>query len=750
MRHAAKPALGLLAAALVTLSCSDRGPTGATAVGAFATAACTANWTNLRGAAANVFGPSSATAAAVAQSLDAINAAIDADDAATAEARARELVAFVHAHADEAIDIARLDSLVNGILCWVGLNESTYYVQPTDDIQVLKTTDGAAGLELPPNAVNQPAVITITVVEGHAISGDDTKLDRYPQSILVESSEPIAQSTVGVCLKNIPGRVFPRLRMGHVTSAGFRIEPQAPADFLGCTAGSSETASAQGVRGWLQRMAARMLPSPLYARQDEEAFFSGGVGGTAGQYSPFEPVDTELSFSGGVGGTAGQYTPPPAGARAHVVTDGVCSSVSAPASSELEPECRPRVDVKTANGTPLANVPVSWTVSAGGGAIAPEDPVTRACGTFGPSASSVTNANGKAGVCWTMGTNVGANTLVATVTAGGDAPVGVTFSPATQTFEASATPIAPTANAVGASVAYNGNPHPGSGSCSHGLTPVFTYSSGAAPVDVGSHTLTVTCGAGVPNFSTATANATIDIGPAIPVIEIACPASVVYTSQPQAPCTATITAPGLDLNVTPTYSSNVNVGAALATVNYAGNDVYNAASASRAFSITQAPTTTTVTCPASVVYAGSPRTPCTATVAGPGLLLTDTPEYSANNVNAGTVTVTYVHAAGGNYLGSFDGATFTIARRPATATAGSRIVIIGDVWIVPCTIDVLPIDAATITCTTQIPGGSIVPGTYVTVPVVSPANPVNYTVTLVNGVIEVVSGAPVPADTTGR
>jgi hypothetical protein len=395
----------------------------------------------------------------------------------------------------------------------------------------------------------------------------------------------------------------------------------------------------------------------------------------------------------------------------------------------------------------LSNVPVTWTVGAGGGTIAVEDPITRACGTFGATASAVTNNNGRAGVCWTMGPNVGPNAMVATVTAGGDAPAGVTFSPTMQTFEATATPIAPTASAVGESAAFDGDPHPGSGSCSHGLTPVLTYSGGVVPVDVGSYTLTVTCGAGVPNYSTATATAAIVISPAVPNIAIACPASVVYTSEPRTPCTATISAPDLDLTVTPTYVSNVNVGTAQAIVSYPGNDVYGPATASRTFNITRAPTVTTVICPESVVYSGAPQTPCTATVTGPGLALTDLPvQVYTPNVNAGTVAATYTHPTGGNYLGSIDGTTFVIARRPATATAASIFVMVNTVWTLPCTIDVLPVDAAAITCTTQVLNPALVPGTYTTVPVVSPANPANYIVTLVNGQIQVVNGAPVPAD----
>jgi hypothetical protein len=59
---------------------------------------------------------------------------------------------------------------------------------------------------------------------------------------------------------------------------------------------------------------------------------------------------------------------------------------------------------------------------------------------------------------------------------------------------------------------YDAAPHAGSGTCSNGLTPVLSYSSGSAPVNVGTHTLTVTCG-GTPTYAVATATASIVITP---------------------------------------------------------------------------------------------------------------------------------------------------------------------------------------------------------------------------------------------
>jgi hypothetical protein len=89
------------------------------------------------------------------------------------------------------------------------------------------------------------------------------------------------------------------------------------------------------------------------------------------------------------------------------------------------------------------------------------------------------------------------------------------------------------------------------------------------------------------------------------------------------------------------------------------------------FKIDKATSTTVVTCPVSVTYNGTAQTPCTVAVTGAGgLNLTPTPTYS-NNTNAGTATASYTYAGDANHLGSDDSKTFTIAKAPVTATAGT-------------------------------------------------------------------------------
>src|SRR6185437_5193719 len=87
---------------------------------------------------------------------------------------------------------------------------------------------------------------------------------------------------------------------------------------------------------------------------------------------------------------------------------------------------------------------------------------------------------------------------------------------------------------------------------------------------------------------------------------------------------------------------------------------------SKDFTIARAASTTTVSCPASVIYDGSAQTPCSVHVTGTGGLdLTPTPSYG-NNTNAGTATASYSFAGGDNHTGSSDSKDFTIEKASST------------------------------------------------------------------------------------
>src|SRR5207244_11346528 len=102
--------------------------------------------------------------------------------------------------------------------------------------------------------------------------------------------------------------------------------------------------------------------------------------------------------------------------------------------------------------------------------------------------------------------------------------------------------------------------------------------------------------------------------------------------------------------VTPvSYSSNTNVGTASASATYGGDANHLGSTGAASFSIGQATSTTTVSCPAGpYTYDGTAHTPCSATVTGVGgLSLTPTPSYGGNT-NAGAATTTDMNAGDEN------------------------------------------------------------------------------------------------------
>jgi hypothetical protein len=583
MRRSIAPLL-LVLAAFVFISC-DRGndtgltnpvrPTGPNL--ALVPGQCVAI-NSLGAQIQTVFGPGSPNASSANGKLENIAKQLNKGNLATAQDHARDLVDFILkkvAQGGLPGTPAQVQTLVNGILCYAGIAEDSFVIYPSDQPKILLSTSGQAGVSLQANTVNVPTVVTITVLPS-TVSPLITKLDQYPGYVaLTQTSLLTKPAIVAVCpATTVPLSVVGRLRLGHQAVSGFEITPPADGSFLTC---NGPTASAPtGVRGWLASLASLVTPKPLYAA----TMFGGGVAGLATEFSPFGPVDPELSFRGGVSGTLTEFkTGPSRGARSGLptleepgagsmtVVNGHCTAIDAPVNGAVQPECRPGVGLQTAKGTILTNVPVNWAVTAGGGTIAPEATGTRACGTFASTAATFTNTNGNAGICWILGPTPGANTAVATPTAGGDAPAGVTFSPATITFTATAFNITPTATAVGGSFVYDQLPHAGSGTCSNGLTPILSYGGGSAPVDVGAYTLTVTCGAGVPGFNTATATASITIAKAPTVTTVTCPPFVVKGAP--SPCSAIVTGPGLNMNRPVTYQEVP--GGVRASASYAGD-----------------------------------------------------------------------------------------------------------------------------------------------------------------------------------
>jgi len=215
------------------------------------------------------------------------------------------------------------------------------------------------------------------------------------------------------------------------------------------------------------------------------------------------------------------------------------------------------------------------------------------------------------------------------------------------------------------------------------LSPI---SGGNAASGIGNQT--ATCSATDAGGLTATVSAIYSIVPAATTTTVTCtPTSVVYDGNAQTPCTATVTGGGgLSTPTAVSYSANTAVGTATASAAYAGSATHTPSNGSATFAITQAPSTTTVSCPSSTPWTGSPITPCTVEVTGAGgLRLTPAPSYAANT-GVGTATASFNYGGDTNHAASNGSANFEIVR---AASHVSITCIPGQVYtglaLTPCT-----------------------------------------------------------------
>jgi hypothetical protein len=201
--------------------------------------------------------------------------------------------------------------------------------------------------------------------------------------------------------------------------------------------------------------------------------------------------------------------------------------------------------------------------------------------------------------------------------------------------------------------------------CSASITGVGGL-NGLLTVDYADNTNagTATASASYPgdsNHLPSNGSKTFAIDKASSTTTVTCPASVTFTGSALTPCSASATgAGGLNASLTPTYSNNINAGTGTANAAYGGDANHQASNGSKTFTITKAASTTTVICPASVVWVSGGNTPCTASVSGAGgLSVTGAPTY-VNNTSVGAATASYGYAGDSNHLASGDSKTFQI------------------------------------------------------------------------------------------
>ena len=152
-----------------------------------------------------------------------------------------------------------------------------------------------------------------------------------------------------------------------------------------------------------------------------------------------------------------------------------------------------------------------------------------------------------------------------------------------------------------------------------------------------------------------------------------------------------------------------------------------------AWSITQASSTVTVICPASVPYNGVAQTPCTATVTGAGGLNQSVTVTYTNNTNAGTATANASFAGDASHTASSNSGSFAINPAPVTATAGSYSGVVDASTHAPSACAVTGTYTGTLICTNN--PASVGPGvgSGTVLPVVSGGTLANFAITAVNG-----------------
>lgn len=332
---------------------------------------------------------------------------------------------------------------INSVLCSLGTDCNAIVYQPGSPAQILTTPSGQAGISLPTGTgtVTGPTVISVYRIDDPLILLT-TPLDQYPYRYFYNSSttegttQPFGQDVVvEVCLQS--GLTFPpgalsRLALAHDIAEpppyeNIQILLPGPSFLSTCgnIAANNRLSGNLAFNTWQYltgRLASVFVPPPLFA-----LVATTGKTGTTKTLSPFGAVDTVgyITPNSPTSSTAPQGGTVPA-PSVRLVTPGELAAANP-------------------TGPGMAGLPVTFTVTAGGGCFA------NPCTPSSPTALTVTtNASGYASVpAWTIG--LGVNTVMvagsipcsAPVTPGSTADCGVILTTAgnpSLTFSATGMP----------------------------------------------------------------------------------------------------------------------------------------------------------------------------------------------------------------------------------------------------------------------------------------------------------------------
>jgi hypothetical protein len=172
---------------------------------------------------------------------------------------------------------------------------------------LIVTPSGAAGVQIPPGAISEQVLVTVTRLPAPPTPGTGplpTTLKQYPPYYDFSTFPAVPQFgdsvRVGVCQVTDPSSplyapevAHDRLRLAHAVGTSVEIlERVGVSDFLRCT---NVTASVSPSGGWrtalsvlAQRVIGRVTPVSLYAAH-------GGLGGKVRSFSPFGAVDPAVA-----------------------------------------------------------------------------------------------------------------------------------------------------------------------------------------------------------------------------------------------------------------------------------------------------------------------------------------------------------------------------------------------------------------------------------------------------------------------
>ena len=603
MRRRIAAVIALSAAAVVLASCGDSRTTNPTSPirpesGRLnSTTATCLTYTELVALVNDVFGAGSPNANSALGKLENLNRQLQKGNIADAQAQALNIVSFIQQKATAGGlpgTHAQIQSLITGVLCFAGLPPDTFLIYPSDNAQILRHSDGKSGISFQANTVNVPTLITIEVLST-TTPPLNTKLDQYPGYIHITQSSPLTKpAIVGVC----PASSIPLAvitRLRLGHQTASGFEIAPEADASFLNCSGSTAAAPSGISGWVQRLASFFVPKPLYATTT--MFESAGVGGLVTEFSPFAPVDDELYFRGGAGGTVTEFD-----IRRDTTATSRTPKLPGDGSSVNTVVNGVCTQIDAIVDSPVENECRPFvTIKTYQGTVLQNVPITWVIGQGGGVvAPEATPAH----TCGTFGS--GASTLT---NADGFTSICWTLGSTPGTNTVIATPAA--GGDAPAGVTFSRQSITFTASALQ-ITPTATATGGVFPYDGLPHAGSGTCSHGLTPVLTYT-------GGAVP------------------------TSAG-------TYTLTVTCGA--------GNPLYVTVNQTATIQITQGVTTANVICPTSVTYTGSPQTPCTGSVTGPGLSLSITPTYTSNIVGTATATVSY--PGGGNYAPSSASTTFKI------------------------------------------------------------------------------------------